>query len=225
MRWYVEGHTEYYAIIESVGDPQKFGVELVNLRGNIKSGRDNAALKLEEWLMEDKALRRFSIISFDLDVPENMKAIRRQVQMDNIVGSISPHNPDFEFANFSVKELVEVAAGIDESHGCSGDAVRKANWDDVKTGRAFEETYRKVSNRTPGKLKGEEWGRALAKYALEHPNRVDDGGKRPFWRDIRAALLGLFSNYDSTKGSRGFDEETLQPIDRKPEVETSEDLT
>ena len=225
VRWYVEGDTEYYAVIESVGDPHRFGVELVNLRGNIKSERDNAALKLEDWLKEDKALRRFSIISVDLDVTENVKAIRRQVREDNIVGSISPHDPDFEFANFSVRELVEVAAEIDELHGFSGDTVRKANWDDVKTGRAFEEAYSKVSERTPGSLKGEEWGRGLAKLIKDHPNREDDGRRRPFLDEIRGAVLCRFWNYDSTKESRKFDEKTLQQIDREPEVESSKDLT
>ena len=75
VRWYVEGETEYYAILSILPEPSKVGLELVNLRGNIASGRDNAALKLQDWLIEDKALRRFSMISFDFDVAANVESL------------------------------------------------------------------------------------------------------------------------------------------------------
>ena len=104
IRWYVEGATEYYAVIEAIPAPERFGIELVNLGGGIKSGKSNTALKFEEMLKEDRAHRRFSILSFDGDVQANLKAIRRQVEQDNVVGSIFVHRPDFEFANFAIQE-------------------------------------------------------------------------------------------------------------------------
>ena len=138
VRWYVEGETEYYAALEILKEPSRTGVELVNLRGNVKADRDNMALKLEDWLKEDKALRRFSMISFDRDAPPavqkpqspspSVRAIRRQVEKDNVVGLIVAHTPDFEFANFSVKELAEIAARVDAAHGFSGAKLRGHDW-------------------------------------------------------------------------------------------------
>lgn len=129
--------------------------------------------------MEDKALRRFSMISFDLDAPASVKAVRRQVEQENVVGFIAAHKPDFELANFAIQELAEVAARIDETCGVSGSAVRNADWAGVGSGRAFEEKYKAISARQPRGLKGEEWGRALAAYGVEHPKRSDDGTERP----------------------------------------------
>lgn len=218
VRWYVEGVTEYSAILHVLPEPSKVGIELVNLRGNIESGRDNAALKLRDWLVEDKALRRFSMISFDFDVAANVKAIKRQVEQNNIVGFITASRPDFEFENFTVQELAEIAALIDESKGYSGDAVRNADWTGVVSGRAFESKYKDLSERKPPGLKGEEWGKALASYMLDHPNRADDGRERPFWREIQAALQGRIAHYDFQKENFGFNPDTFEPIDLRQQA-------
>jgi len=207
MRWYVEGDTEFHSILHIIPDPSKMGVELINLRGNIGSGKDNTALKV------NKKHRRFSMISIDLDVKENVKFIKRQVEQGNIVGYIAAHKPDFEFANFTVEELAEVVAGLDESYGKPGEVVRNAEWKDVHNGRAFEEKYMSVSVRKPRGLKGKEWGEALAAYADVHPNRSDSGSERPFWTEIRSALQGRVASYDFQQESIGFDPETFQQID------------
>lgn len=213
VRWYVEGETEYYAIRHILPEPSKIGIELVNLRSRIATERDNAALKLQEWLKEDKAFRRFSMISFDCDVPANVKAIRRQVELQNVVGLIAAHKPDFEFANFTIQELAEVAARIDEANDVSGDTVRNADWTGVGSGRAFEARYKAVSARQPRGLKGQEWGIALATYADEHPNRSDDGSERPFLHEIWAALRSRIASYDAQKERFGFDRDTFEQID------------
>jgi hypothetical protein len=213
VRWYVEGETEYYAILHTFLDPPKSGIELVNLRGNLAAEKDNAALKLRDWLREDKALSRFSIISFDSDAPANVKAIRRQVDKQNVVGFIAAHKPDFEFANFTIQELAEVAARIDEASGVSGDIVRNADWTGVSSAKAFEERYKAISARRPRGLKGEKWGRELAAYAGKHPNRSDDGSERPFWREIGVALRSRITHYDFQKERFRFDRETFELVD------------
>jgi hypothetical protein len=149
LRWYVEGDTEYFSVLEVLGDVSRFGVELVNLRGMIASGKGNTALKLEAFLKADRLLRRFSMISFDRDVPENVKVIQRQVAQEHVVGFIAAHNPDYEFANFSVTELADVAAMIDEAQGWPGALVRDADWTGVTRAAAFETKYRGVSARRP----------------------------------------------------------------------------
>jgi hypothetical protein len=213
VRWYVEGETEYYAILHALPEPSKVGIELINLRGVIGSGRDNIALKLGDWLKGDKAFRRFSLISFDCDVETNVKTVRRQLERQNIVGLIAAHKPDFEFDNFTLQELAEVAARIDEANSVSGDAVRTGDWTGIASARAFEQRYKEISARRPRALKGKEWGEALAVYAAEHPNRPDDGSERPFVGEIRAALKGRIARYDFQKKRFGFDRDTFEQID------------
>ncbi len=213
LRWYLEGDTEYFSVLEMVPDISRFGVELVNLMGGIASGKNNTPLRLEALLKEDRLHRRFSMISVDGDVQANIKDIRRQVKQGNVVGGITVHAPDFEFANFSLAELVEIAAGIDASFDFLGDPVRKADWTGIQKMKDFEEKYREVSARKPQGLKGEAWGRALARYAMEHPDRPD-GTKRPLWSDLRAALHAWTSDYDNQSDGSTFDPVTLKLIPR-----------
>jgi len=215
VRWYVEGETEYFVIRHIIYDPAKSGIELVNLRGNIVTDKGNIALKLRDCLKEDLALRRFSMISFDADVPANVKTIRRQVEQKHVVGFIAANNPDFEFVNFTVEELAEVAACIDEAHAFSGDPVRNADWTGVHNGRTFEQKYKALSARKPQGLKGQEWGEALADFAVKHQKRPDDGRERPLWREIRAAIQAKVASYNYQKEHCGFDLETFALIDLK----------
>lgn len=213
VRWYVEGDTEFYSVLYVILEPARVRIELINLRGNIEAGRDNAALKVNDWLKEDRTHRRFSMISLDLDVAANVKFVKRQIEQGNVVGYIAAHKPDFEFANFTIQELAEVAALLDEANGTSGEAVRNADWAGVQNGRAFEDRYKLVSDRKPRGLKGKEWGEALAAYASDYPNRSDTGEERPFWNEIRAALKGRIADYDFQQESFGFDSETFQLVD------------
>jgi len=220
VRWYVEGYTEYFAILHVLPFPEIYGIELVNLKGNIAQNKDNIAMKVAEGLEEDKRQRRFSMISFDLDVRENEKFFRNQVEADRIVGLITANQPDFEFANFALDELVEIAARLDEQNGVTGDPLRKADWNGINKGGDFEKKYMEVSERKIG-LKGKEWGIALAEYAGENILRFDNGLQRPFVTEVRAALTGRDANYDGQKNSCRFDPATFKSIPRQ----TPENLT
>jgi hypothetical protein len=218
VRWYVEGDTEYYAIEEMLGDREGFGIEPVNMHGIIERDRDNIALKLEEWLKEDRAQRRFSMISFDCDRKQSVDTIRRQIKEGNLVGCAAAHQPDFEFQNFTVEELARVAGRIDEACGFSGDPIRNVDWTGIQNGKAFEERYRRISARKPGSLKGQEWGRALAVYARDNPRREDDGSERPLLQEIRMAVLARISDYDREVEHREIDPVTFKVRRRTPAV-------
>jgi hypothetical protein len=215
-RWYVEGETEYYAILEVLNQPSRLGIELVNLRGNFESEKSNIALKFRDALIEDKKRKRFSFVSFDVDVPANVKTVRRQVEQGNVVGYIAAHTPDFEFANFTVEELVEIAARLDEEAGSPGEPVRRADWGAVRTAKAFQKKYSDVSSRGPATLKGEKWGRALAAYATANPVRPGDTEERPFVQEIRAAVVRRLVHYDLHNETYTLDADTFSPIQRPP---------
>jgi hypothetical protein len=218
VRWYVEGTTEFYAIQAVVPKPALLGIELVNLKGQIAAEKGNAALGLQEGLVQDLALGRFSMISIDADVPANLRVLRQQVQENRVVGSIHVNQPDFEFANFALDELVQVASTFDEQHGVSGDPVRQANWGGVSGAKEFEARYRAVSLRRRS-IKGKKWGEALAAYAGMRPNRLDTGDERPIWRAIGNAQRSRLANYDRQKERYRFDPDTFASVEIKDEGE------
>ncbi len=208
LRWYVEGETEYYAVLYTLREPSRLGIDLVNLKGEIACEKRNAARKLEDSLKEDLTLRRFSVISFDRDVKANERAIRKQGEQDHVVGSINANDPDFEFANFSLAELVDIAALMDKRLGFDERRVRNADWKGVAKGGAFAERYVKASNRGRP-LKGKEWGEALAAYAIQHPVNTRTAAARPLSRIVSAAFWAWSSNYNFQKEHFTFDPQTF----------------
>lgn len=215
VRWYVEGWTEYYAIRHILPIPEVYGIELINLKGNIASEKASVAMKVTDSLEEDKRQRRFSMISFDMDDKQNVKFFRDRVERDQVVGFITANQPDFEFANFALAELVEIAAHLDDQNGLDGNVVRNADWSEVKSGKSFEHGYMKIPTGRR-ELKGEAWGKALAEYAKEKPFRSDNQLERPFITEIRASLQCRIANYDSQKDALRFDPITFKQIPRPP---------
>jgi len=213
VRWYVEGDTEFYAILQVLPNPAKSGIELVNLRGNLGREKGGIAMKLSDGLAQDRELRRFSIISFDTDVAANTRLIRSLIGKEAIVGFIAAHTPDFEFANFTLEELVEIAARLDEAAGVLGNVLRQGDWTGITGARAFEARYHLLSNRRGGSLKGSEWGQALANFASEVPKRLGDKEERPFWHEMGASLRSRIANYDFQKDHFTFDRETFEAIE------------
>jgi hypothetical protein len=210
-RWYVEGDTEYFAFLELLSEPEYYGIELKNLQGLIAERKGNSALKLEGMLRDDRRSRRFSMISSDYDVAENRRFLQRQISDDNLVGGVALHKPDFEFANFTLAELVEIAARLDESMGFAGASVREASRGVITGGKAFEQWYRSVSARSGVDLKGEAWGRALGRYASEHPT-IEDGRERPVFGQVRSAASGWSTSYAFHYESFTLDPDTFEMI-------------
>lgn len=215
LRWYLEGETEYFAALYILPKAASGGLELVNLKGAVGNERANAALRLADGLIQDKELRRFSFISFDMDVAANLKAIRRQVQIGNIVGYINCNNPDFEFANFTLAELVDVAATMDANQGANSEKIRNSDWSGIKSCKQFEENYRKLSEIGQNGLKGEQWGKALAEYALNNPYLDGKDKKRPFLEAVNNALQSRRVKYDNQRDNYFINQETFQ-IEKKP---------
>lgn len=210
LRWYLEGETEYFAALYILPKAASGGLELVNLKGAVGNERANAALRLVDCLVQDRELRRFSFISFDMDIAANLKAIRRQVENGNIVGYINCNNPDFEFGNFTLKELIEVAATMDEKQGANSEAIRTGDWSGINSGRQFEDNYRNLSEIGQKRLKGEQWGKALAEYALENPYLDGKEKKRPFLETVNYALQSRRVRYDFQRNNYFINPESFQ---------------
>lgn len=211
VRWYVEGETEYGAIREILPRAADGGIEIVNLKGGLEKRR-SVPLKLSDHLEQDMALKRFSVISIDGDEPDAVRFVRRQVENNKVIGFVSIHDPDFEFANFSLPELVEIAANFEEGKGFSGDCLRQGDWSGVASGADFEKRYRELSL-SRSSLKGVVWGGALASYAIENP--VLNGVKREFMASIDMAMRCLVTRYDYHKSGWRIDPDTFSLVEAR----------
>lgn len=176
-----------------IPSPERLNIEVVDLKGNLKSDKQNIAMKLKDCLTADIAQRRFSFISFDTDVSQNVKTIRQQIAQGRVCGYVTAHEPDFEFANFDIQELVEIASELDRTRGYDPATLIEADWSEVSNGKEFEQMY-KVRSQRGTSLKGAEWGEALAEYVDRYP--VRNGEERPFFKQLRAAVQAVRVKYE-----------------------------
>ena len=194
IRWYFEGETEYQAAAYVLPKAALAGVEFINLKGVFKENA-NAPMRLEDHLKNDRELKKFSFISFDGDVSRNMSFFRKQIEKGNIVGYINVNNPDFEFENFTLDELIEIAIKLDEKLGFNSEGLRIGNRQHISTGKAFEKYYQEHSARKIS-LKGKDWGEALADYALDNPLKEDIQQRRTFLTTVDWILHARSVRYD-----------------------------
>jgi hypothetical protein len=180
VRCYVEGDTELGALISAVGDAG--GLEFVNLRGQVVE-RQGKGLSFVTSLKTDMKSHVFSVVVLDGDRTDVIRALKKAAADGAFFGRFFISSPDFEFANFSLSELVNVlleltAADHDPpptrdqiSQLVDGAASNKALFDALK-----QSELRSVS-------KSERWGAALMKHALQHRNLPSDhnraGATRP----------------------------------------------
>src|SRR5262249_48147021 len=108
-RWYVEGPTEAGAVARALRDPWDYRVQVVNLKGE---GRAEGGLGLCDDLKSDERAGIYSFVMIDADRPDFVQALREEARADAFCGEFYLSNPDFEFANLTVAELVEVTWGM-----------------------------------------------------------------------------------------------------------------
>lgn len=209
VRWYVEGETEVGAIKEGCGnDTLTSDIEIVNLKGAInKKGGNELLLSL---LLADRDAERFSFITLDDDDEKNIKAIKVLAKkQDLFVGWIHKSEKDFEFGNFDLGELKEVAIRMDASLGRDTRAqIEHADSSHVDSGKEFSKWYERVSIAPP--MKGDLWGRHLMRYAMEYPERNSTGKERPLITAIRNALRSKLVNYQSQRRTYYVNPDNLQ---------------
>ncbi|MCB0827026.1 MAG: hypothetical protein KDC26_12635 [Armatimonadetes bacterium] len=187
VRWYIEGETEAGYLKEALYDAKHSRIELVNRRG-LFAGKE--LVRFRENLLRDVESEIFSFISVDEDVKANISALKRFAKQELIVGYVSIHSPDFEFANFTIQELVEAAIFFDandpaEPHD-SKKLLEEADWSNVKSGNDFQEKYLELHKGKRRAIKGERWGQALAKLHSEKP--LPNGIERPVQSAVHAAF-------------------------------------
>jgi hypothetical protein len=165
VRCYVEGDTEYGAFSSAVGDAG--GTEFINLRGQVveKKGK---GLSFAASLKNDQKSHIFSVVVMDQDREDHIRALNKAKDKGIFFGESFISSPDFEFANFTIDEMIDVLIELE------GDNIQIPAKDEIFSILEQAQSGKQVfgflkKNGLFQKVgKGEVWGKALMKYALQH---------------------------------------------------------
>lgn len=223
LRWYVEGDTEYGALSSVFTEYGAAGVGIINLEGQIARGKTPA---FRSSLRADLEAGIFSLVSIDGDRDDVVRVVKQAVLDDEICGQVFVSVPDFEFHNFTLRDLAEAIARLiantketelsEEDRAKLEDSVRRArNADEL-----FKQAREALPEHTHVLHKGEEWGRSLMEYAEEFPKwqgRTSSEEKkidRPIVGAIGVALSARGSNYLQSRETSRIDPDTWEVVDR-----------
>lgn len=193
-RAYLEGETEFGAMDSAAGEGA--GVELINLRGQFIESKGKG-LAFIESLKKDMKSHVFSIVLLDGDRIDNVRALRKAVQDGNFFGRFFISDPDFEFGNFTVQELVDVLLKL-----AARDFAELPSRDDLltqvgsaKSGKAFFHAV--ADDRLQRIGKSTDWGAALMAHAISHPEFPEGHGRAGQTRKIIEAAQVLMRTRDA----------------------------
>jgi hypothetical protein len=177
---YVEGPTELGALASAVGDCA--GTHFVNLAGQVLE-RHSQTLPFIDALKTDRQTHVFSVVAIDKDRKDNVRALRKAAREKQFFAPFFLMEPDFGFGNFTLDELIEVAAVMAARQMLVLD--RDANLVTID--------------------KSEVWGKALMDYALSIPTlppvHKRAGSRRPIldvaWLLVRARDAGYVRSIEN----------------------------
>ncbi len=220
VRIYGEGSTEIAAL--ALATKGISGAEFIDLRGDGTVKRK----AFDDILARDTKLHIFSIILVDedphksdgtsdgkaADKSDNRRIIEAAAKSDKMFGCFFVANPDFEFANFTRAELVEI---VISSKPPVGSERPERDWllactEGAETGKAF---FRKLEGAGISHVrKGKEWGEKLMSYALKNQLLPAEhkcaGAKRPMIVAAERIMQACRSGYTQSKDDMALNHKT-----------------
>lgn len=210
LRWYVEGDTELGAIESSLGRNEE--IEIVNLRGAVVAAQGKG-LSFRENLSNDMRRSVYSWVTLDGDSPDNLRVVKRAAEKDEMFGMFFVSDPDFEFANFTLGELVEILWEAALENGA--EAGEKQTLVEQTAGAESGKDLFKMAKRAVPALarvdKGKAWGERLMRFAWKNPHmqRGDAAVReRPIIESVEEALRTVGCNYFHSRKSCKVDTKT-----------------
>ncbi|TCS33104.1 hypothetical protein EDC30_11845 [Paucimonas lemoignei] len=170
VRCYVEGDTEYGALVHAVGSFDH--VQLINLSGSVAEKRGRG-LAFVESLEADMKLGIFSVVVLDGDREEYLRMLRKAADEGRFHGRFFISQPDMECGNFSASELIETAIHEYQKNNPSVIDVTLARTallaqaSKVRNNGDLFSLF-KEQGLTPLR-KSESWGKALMELAITNP--------------------------------------------------------
>ena len=197
LRWYVEGDTELSAIKSELGYHP--AVEIINLRGSV-AAKQGRGLSFKENLLNDINRSVYSWVSLDGDVDDNLRVLKKAVENDEMFGMFFVSYPDFEFANFTLDELVEILWDIASENGAEPSEKQELveRTSSARTGKELFKLARQAVTALGRADKGDVWGKKLMSFAQKNPQMKQSDGSsrdRPVIEAIYEALHTIDCNY------------------------------
>jgi hypothetical protein len=206
-RIYVEGPTEEGALREFVNHLLGSWVEIVNLRAQFGSRKGGGYLQnLRAEIERDLEAKRFSFIAIDGDNQDIRRSLSALASENMVVGMILMPQTDFE-SHFTRDQQMRAIQLKEQMEDAFYPELDLSLFDEAQSGRELESIY--VRERQAQGLKGESWGRALARVAFS-----DAEGKPeedfPFVHFAASCIRATTSNYDSFKHMHRIDPGTFR---------------
>ena len=140
-------------------------------------------------------------MSFDGDLSDNVRAVRRAAEANEICGAFYVSRPNFEEMNFTLEELKELLWQIAVENGASHEDRLKFDEVTLKS-RSFKNVLDSVRSSIPflnQTVKGDGWGAKLMQFAWANPMMFNqESGEtqdRPIIDAIFAALRARDIDY------------------------------
>ena len=166
IRCYLEGETEIGAFKSVVASSSL--IDFINLKGKVyekgvSSFRDSLRLDIKNKVL--------SVVVIDSDREDYVRAIRKACQDDHICGRVFFLEPDFEFGNFTIDELIEIVKKIALERGVKNSDLHLItdSAKNCKSGKDFEAAIRNSIPELSDIGKGEAWGTRLMDFANHNP--------------------------------------------------------
>jgi hypothetical protein len=219
LRWYVEGDTELGAIERALGRNEE--IEIVNLRGAVAAAKGKG-LSFSENLSNDMRRSVYSWVTLDGDSDDNLRVVKRAAEKGEMFGMFFVSDPDFEFANFTLDELVEILWDAASENGAEpGEKQTLEQTAGAKSGKRLFELAKPAVPALARVGKGKAWGERLMRYAWKTPHvRRGDGParERPIIEAVEEALRTAGCSYFHSRKSCKVDAKTgriIQHEDRQ----------
>lgn len=204
---YVEGATEHAVLDREFS--RNSSVLLIDLKGQFIESRSKG-LSFRESLRNDLKSKTFSLILLDNDRSDNVRVVQQAARADEICGQFYLCDPDFEFANFTVRELCEIASTVFGPYDIS-ELLEQTK--DCTTAKGLFVALKAAG--VAAATKGELWGRALCEYGYEHPTgEFGEPADRIMNRLIRTVYQCCTFTYETTRRRCKVDPESGQLVPR-----------
>ncbi|KTC70125.1 hypothetical protein Lbir_1870 [Legionella birminghamensis] len=141
---------------------------------------------IRDFLKRDMEDNIFSVVIVDNDREDVKRTLKQSCKNNEFFGQIFYSDPDFEFENFTKVELEQIISNYAGKEGALDTEIDsfKQLLKSIDNAKALEKLVRdsfKVLN-TFGK--GEDWGKHLAKYVNENPNKINSNEPRKITKAI-----------------------------------------
>ena len=220
VRCYVEGETELGALHYAVGAAAQ--CTFINLKGSVAE-RGGKGMSFIESLDADMVARVFSMVVLDADRIDAVRMVQRAASDDRFHGAFTLFEPDLEFGNFSLAELLAVALQLagPENHDHTQSIARLLpEMQTVQSGKDFFKQLNAAG--IAGVRKGEPWGAALMDFAIKHPmfppSHLCAGKERPLVDIARSIIRAQDVGFLRSKAYERLNPETGKVEARKSDA-------